>query len=100
MHAVIYHLKRYDPNNIQLSRINKEYILGFLNYLKIAKQAHSKKEKSLHANTQVYYYKMLRYCINYAVTEELLPANPMNKIQNEKSLIETIQKENTSPWMN
>jgi integrase len=84
LHAVICHLKRYDPNNIQLIRINKEYILGFLNYLKIAKQAHSKKEKSLHANTQVYYYKMLRYCINYAVAEELLSANPMDKIQNEE----------------
>ena len=84
LHAVICHLKRYDPNDIQLNRINKEYILGFLNYLKIAKQAHSKKEKSLHANTQVYYYKMLRYCINYAVAEELLSANPMDKIQNEE----------------
>lgn len=27
---------------------------------------------------------MLRYCINYAVAEELLSANPMDKIQNEE----------------
>lgn len=84
LHAVICHLKRYDPNDIQLSRINKEYILDFLDYLKAAKQAHSKKEKTLHTNTQVYYYKMLRYCINYAVSEELLSANPMDKIKNEE----------------
>ena len=84
LHAVVYHLKRYNPNDIQLSRIDKDYILGFLDYLKTAKQTHTKKEKLLHVNTQVYYYKMLRYCLNYAVSEELISANPMNKIKNEE----------------
>lgn len=82
--AVIGHLKRYDHNDIQLNRIDKEYLLGFLEYLKTAKQTHSKKEKLLHANTQAYYYKMLRYCLNYAVSEELISENPMNKIKNEE----------------
>lgn len=84
LHAVVYHLRRYNPNDIQLSRIDKDYILGFLDYLKTAKQTHTKKEKLLHVNTQVYYYKMLRYCLNYAVSEELISANPMNKIENEE----------------
>lgn len=84
LHAVVYHLRRYNPNDIQLSRIDKDYILGFLDYLKTAKQTHTKKEKLLHVNTQVYYYKMLRYCLNYAVSEELISANPMNKIKNEE----------------
>lgn len=84
LHAVVYHLKRYNPNDIQLSKIDKDYILGFLDYLKTAKQTHTKKEKLLHVNTQVYYYKMLRYCLNYAVSEELISANPMNKIKNEE----------------
>ena len=84
LHAVVYHLKRYNPNDIQLSRIDKDYILGFLDYRKTAKQTHTKKEKLLHVNTQVYYYKMLRYCLNYAVSEELISANPMNKIKNEE----------------
>ena len=84
LHAVVYHLRRYNPNDIQLSRIDKDYILGFLDYLKTAKQTHTKKEKLLHVNTQVYYYKMLRYCLNYAVSEELISANPMNKIKKEK----------------
>ena len=83
LHAVVYHLRRYNPNDIQLSRIDKDYILGFLDYLKTAKQTHTKKEKLLHVNTQVYYYKM-RYCLNYAVSEELISANPMNKIKNEE----------------
>lgn len=84
LHAVVYHLRRYNPNDIQLSRIDKDYILGFLDYLKTAKQTHTKKEKLLHVNTQVYYYKMLRCCLNYAVSEELISANPMNKIKNEE----------------
>lgn len=84
LHAVVYHLRRYNPNDVQLSRIDKDYILGFLDYLKTAKQTHTKKEKLLHVNTQVYYYKMLRYCLNYAVSEELISANPMNKIKNEE----------------
>ena len=85
LHAVVYHLRRYNPNDVQLSRIDKDYILGFLDYLKTAKQTHTKKEKLLHVNTQVYYYKMLRYCLNYAVSEELISANPMNKIKNEET---------------
>lgn len=84
LHAVVYHLRRYDPNDTLLSRIDKDYILGFLDYLKTAKQTHTKKEKLLHVNTQVYYYKMLRYCLNYAVSEELISANPMNKMKNEE----------------
>jgi len=84
MHAVACHLKRYNPNDILLRRVDKDYILGFLDYLKTAKQTHSKKEKLLHVNTQAYYYKMLRYCLNYAVSEELIVDNPMNKMKNEE----------------
>lgn len=84
LHAVICHLKRYDPNEIQLNRVDKEYILGFLNYLTTVKQTHSKKEKLLHVNTQNYYYKILRYSLNYAISEELISVNPMDKIKNEE----------------
>lgn len=84
LHAVVCHLKQYSPNDILLSRVDKEYVLGFLEYLKTVRQSHSKQEKYLHPNTQVYYYKMLRYCLNNAVAEELIPANPMDKIKNEE----------------
>lgn len=84
LHAVVCHLRRYDPNDALLSRVDKEYILGFLDYLKTAKQAHSKKDKFLHVNTQVYYYKILRFCLNYAISEELISANPMHKMKNEE----------------
>lgn len=84
LHAVICHLKQYSPNDILLSRVDKEYVLGFLEYLQTVRQNHSKQEKYLHPNTQVYYYKMLRYCLNSAVAEELIPVNPMDKIKNEE----------------
>lgn len=84
LHAVICHLKQYDPSDILLSRVDKAYVLGFLEYLKTVKQSHSKREKLLNPNTQVYYYKMLRYCLNYAVAEELIPVNPMDKMKNEE----------------
>ena len=42
-----------------------------------------RKEKTLHVNTQFYYLKTLRYCLNRAVSEDYITVNPMNKIKNE-----------------
>ena len=83
IHAVVCHLKRYTPNGILLRKVDKAYLLGFIDYLKRAKQIHSQKEKMLHVNTQLYYLKMLRYCLNCAVYEDYITVNPMDKIKNE-----------------
>jgi site-specific recombinase XerD len=48
-----------------------KYILGFVDYLRTAKQQHCKEEKQISLNSRAHYYKMLHYCINYAV--EILP---------------------------
>ena len=80
MNTLIYHLQRYDKKGILLKNIDKEYILK---YLSTANQEHSRKEKKISANTQVCYFKELNYCLNYAVVEDILPLNPMNKIRNE-----------------
>ena len=84
IHAIIQHLDRYDPKGILLKKVDKSYILGFLDYLKTAKQKHCKSEKMLHVNTQLHYFKMLRYCFRYAVFEDYLRNNPMDKIKNEE----------------
>lgn len=84
LHAVIRHLKRYSPLDIPLNKVDKEYIMGFLEYLRNTQQTHCKKAKPLHCNTQVYYCKILHYCLNYAVSEELIAVNPMNKIKKEE----------------
>lgn len=83
MNTLIYHLQRYDKKGILLKNIDKEYILKFIKYLSTANQEHSRKEKQINANTQVCYFKELNYCLNYAVVEDILPLNPMNKIRNE-----------------
>lgn len=40
-------------------------------------------EKYSSPNTHAHYYKMLRYCINYAISEDIIPTNPMDKIKVE-----------------
>ena len=71
------------PNGILLRKVDKTYLLGFIDYLKKTKQEHCKKEKTLHVNTQFYYLKTLRYCLNRAVSEDYITVNPMSKIKNE-----------------
>lgn len=84
INAVICHLENYSPKGILLKKVDKAYILGFVDYLKKVKQEHCKKEKNLHVNTQLYYFKILRYCLNYAVFEDFITINPISKIKNEE----------------
>lgn len=51
--------------------------------MKTARQKHCKEDKTINPNTQVYYYKMLKYCLNYAVSEDIIMTNPMEKIKSE-----------------
>lgn len=83
MNTLAYHLHRYDRKGILLKSVDKEYILRFIKYLSTANQEHSKSKKRISANTQVCYFKELNYCLNYAVVEDILSVNPMNKIRNE-----------------
>lgn len=84
IHAVIHHLNKYTPRGILLRKVDKNYILGFVDYLKKAEQEHCKEKKYLHINTQLHYFKILRYCLNYAVSEEYIANNPIDKIKNEE----------------
>lgn len=84
IHAVIFHLERYTPEGILLRRVDRTYVLGFVNYLRKARQQHSRKEKLLHANTQSQYFKILRYCLDCAVSEEYIGINPIVKLKHEE----------------
>lgn len=84
MRTLIYHLTCYDKKHSVLQQVDKDYVLGFADYLKKAAQKHCKKKKLLSANTQAYYFKLLNYCLNYAVLEEYMVANPMAKIKKEE----------------
>lgn len=84
MQTLIYHLTCYDKKHSTLRQVGKEYILGFVEYLRKATQRHCRKKKLLSANTQVYYFKLLNYCLNYAVLEEYMTVNPMVKVKREE----------------
>lgn len=84
LQAVVHHLQRYDTKGVPLAKVDKAYIAGFVGYLKNARQTHCKVEKALHANTQLHYFKMLRYCLNRAVSEGYIPCNPIDKMKNEE----------------
>ena len=57
MNTLIHHLQRYDKSGISLKAVDKDYILGFMEYLKSATQKHSKKEKLINVNSQICYLK-------------------------------------------
>lgn len=61
----------------------QDLFVGFYRLLEENKTRTLKKEKPLHVNTQFYYLKTLRYCLNRAVSEDYITVNPMNKIKNE-----------------
>lgn len=84
LRAVVYHLERYDSKGILLGKVDKAYAIGFIGYLRNAKQEHCKEEKKLHANTQLHYFKMLRYCLNHAVSEEYIACNPIDKMKSDE----------------
>lgn len=83
LYSLIHHFNRFDSFGITFKQLDKDYIIDFVKYLKTAKQEHSLKEKTINPNTQAYYYKMLRYCLNYAVSDDIIIANPMEKIKAE-----------------
>lgn len=83
LYSLIHHLNRFSPSDITFKQLDKDYILGFTRYMKTARQEHCKEDKKISPNTQAYYYKMLKYCLNYAVSEDIIIVNPMNTIKYE-----------------
>ncbi|KAA6331009.1 Tyrosine recombinase XerC [termite gut metagenome] len=84
LHGLIHHLNRYDANSVAFKQLNKEYVIGFISYLKTAQQEHCNTEKLLSSNTQAYYCKMLKWCLNCAVFDDIILANPMDKVRQEE----------------
>lgn len=64
------HIKAY-RGKVSLSQVNKEYILGYIDYLRGSK---------LSPGTQYLYFNSLAIILNAAVREELIPENPMRRI--------------------
>ncbi|GHT06246.1 hypothetical protein FACS189440_06680 [Bacteroidia bacterium] len=82
--GLIHHLNRYDTNSISFKNLTKEYVIGFISYLKTAQQEHCNTEKPLSPNTQAYYCKILKWCLNCAVFDDIILINPMDKVRTEE----------------
>lgn len=79
--ALVGHLECYCPNDLPLDEVDRVFLLAFISYLHETKQTHVKKEKLLHQNTCVHYFRLLRYVFNNAVADGHLSCNPLLQLR-------------------
>ncbi len=81
--SLAYHLERYNEIDIQIGKVDKEYIIGFISYLEKAEIEHTErnKGKKLSKNTQAMYFKCLRMALDEAVSDEIIVSNPVYSIK-------------------
>lgn len=77
IHAALYHLKRFCPR-IALRDVNKQFLRGFLHYLQTVK--HTRTGRPLSKNTVYTTFWVVCSFLNKAVTDDLIPVNPLSKI--------------------
>lgn len=75
------HLTAYHGAAPTFKQIDKAFILGFIDYLKTTKGV--KSVRVLGCNTQVAYIKLLNSVLNTAITDEIIPFNPISQIKSE-----------------
>lgn len=68
----------YKGDKITLQQVNKDFCLGFVNYLR--NDARTKGGKPYSANSLVNYFNVYCAIMNFAVRNELIPENPIDKI--------------------
>lgn len=78
------HIMKYN-GNVLLSAVDKAYCAGFAAYLSTAKSIkNTKNPRALSKYTANVYYGALITTLNHAVREELIPANPADKVATEE----------------
>lgn len=97
--STINHLIQYAGKNVEIAAVDKDFCLGFIKYLRRANVlvpeklfykrnegktidtiTHNHKTKKLAQDTQFCYFAVLDTALNAAVRDELIPANPIDKI--------------------
>lgn len=97
--SAINHLIQYAGKNVEIAAVDKDFCLGFIKYLRRADAlipeklfykrnegktidtiTHNRKPKKLAPSTQFIYFGVLDTALNAAVRDELIPANPITKI--------------------
>lgn len=77
IHNTIHAITCYNIN-IALKDIDRNYCIGLINFLR--NEYKTAKGEPLKAYTAINYIGCLRNALNYAVREEVLPANPLNQV--------------------
>lgn len=83
------HISLYSGDKTQLIHVDKNYILGFISYLKIAKnfnykQTGTERDKDIYLspNTQHNLFMKFKYVIKKAFIADIITANPIDKLEN------------------
>jgi integrase len=75
--ATIEHLKAYKGDKIQLKKVNRAYLKGFVEYLN---KVQSRRNKPLSEASKALYYDVVSIALNKAVKNEYISMNPAVKI--------------------
>lgn len=83
LNSLRYHLERFKPVDIQIGKVDKYYIMDFIDYLEDAKIEHTERNKGrkLSRNSQAMYFKCLKMALDEAVADDIIPANPILSIK-------------------
>lgn len=85
------HISLYSGEKTTLAQVDKDYILGFISYLKTAKNFNFQrtgterdKEVLLTQNTQHNLFMKFKYVLRKAVKEDVITVNPADKLENSE----------------
>lgn len=79
--ALIHHLTQYSGDKATFKEIDKHYCIGFLHYLKTAKNKRT--GGLISENSRSTYIKAFTAVLNSAVMDEMINANPFNHVKTE-----------------
>ena len=78
-YTLLFQLEKYDANDTQIGKVDKDYILGFADYLKGAKATN--RGGTLSKSSQTIYFRCLKSVLDDAVTSDIIAANPTTQIK-------------------
>lgn len=92
-HSCLKHLENYCDEKTTFKDIDREWILGFKEYLENVEKDTGKKTRNknnnlfvgLSQNSKVSYFGKLRACINQAFNERIIPTNPLVGVEGFKT---------------
>ena len=89
--ALIRHIKQYCGDQTTFKQVNKEFCIGFMDYLKTTENTLYKRGVSetfpsgmLSENTKYCYIKTLNAALNKAVRDGILTSNPLNLLSRQE----------------